>query len=175
MPSSKRNVILIGMPAVGKSTIGVLLAKELSMEFLDTDVLIQAQEGTRLQHLISRHGRTAFCELEERYLLSLQVEGRVVATGGSAVYSPKAMTHLAQTGPVVYLYLPLQEIERRIGDMGARGVVIAPGQTFDDLYAERSALYARYADFLVDCSGLRHEDTLKAVLNALRRYDAGKG
>jgi shikimate kinase len=164
----KENVILIGMPAVGKSTIGVLLAKELSREFLDTDVLIQAQENRRLYQLIADLGRDAFCALEERYLLAIACSSHIIATGGSAVYSSKAMEHLAATGPVVYLHLPFQELKKRIGDTGARGVVISPGQSFEDLFVERRALYEHYANATVPCSGLDHEGVLAAVLAALR-------
>lgn len=175
LEGTEKNVVLIGMPAVGKSTVGVLLAKALSRDFLDTDVLIQAHEGCRLQELIARYGREAFCRLEERYLLSLKFKGKVVATGGSAVYSPRAMASLAASGPVVYLHLPLEELMFRIGDTGVRGVVISPGQTFEQLFEERRSLYEAYADLTVSCSGLGHDETVRAVIAALEAaYGSGE-
>jgi shikimate kinase len=162
-----RNVVLIGMPGAGKSTVGVLLAKALSREFLDTDLLIQAREGRRLQAILEELGAAAFRALEERYLVELRCRGAVIATGGSAVYSAKAMAHLGTGGTLVYLELPLPHLQRRLGDAGQRGIVRAPGQTLAQLDAERRPLYERYADRTVHTLGLDHEQVVAAILAAL--------
>ncbi len=162
-----QNIILIGMPGAGKSTIGVLLAKALSRDFADTDVLIQAAEGRRLQEIIDADGLDEFLALEERHVLALNLRGTVIATGGSVVYSDPAMTHLKQHGQVVYLQLPLPHLEARITDMGSRGVVIAPWQNLADLYHERLPLYEHFADFTIDCAGLSHGQVVQAIVQAL--------
>lgn len=166
----KDAVILIGMPGAGKSTVGVLLAKALSCEFVDTDVLIQAREGRRLQVILDREGRARFCAIEEQYLVSLDLGNVVVATGGSAVYSERAMNHLKGKGVAVYLQLPYPELEQRLSDLGSRGVVMEQGQSLRHLYHERVPLYERYADITVACSGLRHEHVVEAILRELDRY-----
>ena len=162
-----QNIILIGMPGAGKSTVGVLLAKALSRDFVDTDVLIQAAEGRRLQEIIDSDGLDAFLALEERHVLALKLHSAVIATGGSVVYSDPAMTHLKQHGVVVYLRLPLPHLEARITDMDSRGVVIAPWQNLADLYHERHPLYEHFADFTIDCAGLSHGQVVQAILRAL--------
>lgn len=164
----KRNVVLIGMPGVGKSTIGVLLAKALSWDFLDADVLIQAREGRRLQDIIDHDGLEAFRALEKTHMMALSCTATVLATGGSVVYSEEAMTHLRECGTIVWLELSLASLKSRIADMDTRGIVMAPGQTFDALYAERQRLYQRYADITVDCENMTHEATVAAVAQALR-------
>jgi shikimate kinase len=162
-----KNIVLIGMPGVGKSTIGVLLAKAASRPFVDTDLLIQAAEGVRLQDIIDEKGLNAFLEIEERRVLELDCTNAVIATGGSVVYSPRVMDRLKRGGVVVYLELPLDELERRVVNMGSRGIVIAPGQTFASLYAERTPLYHQYADVIIPCAGLTHEQAVDALLRAL--------
>jgi shikimate kinase len=161
------NVVLIGMPGVGKSTIGILLAKQLSLSFIDTDVYIQAREGRRLQEIIDGEGLAAFRAAEERHLLTLNCRGFVIATGGSVVYSDAAMHLLKTFGPVIHLFLPLPVLERRVTDLGSRGVVIEPGQTFARLYEERQPFYARYADIGINCAGLNHEACVAAIVQAL--------
>jgi len=162
-----QNVVLIGMPGVGKSTVGVLLAKAMSRSFVDTDVEIQAREGRRLQEIIDADGLAAFRAVEERDICALDCRGHVIATGGSVVYSAKAMAHLKRNGIVVLLELALPLLERRLTNLGSRGVVMAQGQTLASLFAERRALYERYAEVRIDCAGLTHEQTVARVLAAL--------
>ena len=169
----KDNIVLVGMPGVGKSTVGVLLAKALSRDFVDTDVLIQAVARRRLQDIIDDDGLDAFLKLEERHVLRLDVGGSVIATGGSVVYSEKAMAHLRATGTMVYLSLPLPDLEARITNMDSRGVVIERWQSLADLYHERLPLYEHYADIPVDCAGLSHEQVVGAALTAL--IENGRG
>ncbi len=164
----ERNVVLIGMPGVGKSTLGVLLAKALNMDFVDTDVVVQSREGRRLQEIINERGMQAFCALEESHVLSLDCRSTVIATGGSVVYSEAAIRHLSKGGVIVQLTLPLPQLKDRLSDLGARGVVMAPGQTLDELYAERRPLYVRHADITVDCAGLTHDQVVQRVVAELR-------
>ncbi|MFO7957247.1 MAG: shikimate kinase [Candidatus Brocadiia bacterium] len=161
------NIVLIGMPGVGKSTAGVLLAKRLSRDFVDTDVMIQAAEKRRLQDIIDTDGLDAFRRLEERQVLSLDCRGHVVATGGSVVYSPRAMVHLGDGGTIVHLELPLDVLRKRLTDLDSRGVVMAPGETLGRLYDERMPLYRRWADVTVSCEGLSHEEVVDAIVEAL--------
>ncbi len=140
------NLVLIGMPSAGKSTVGVLAAKEFGMDFLDTDILVQARQGKRLQALIDQDGLAAFLHMEEAAILSLHAGNTVIATGGSVVYSSAAMAHLRRLGTVVWLEVDLGEIKRRLGDAAARGIAMRPGQTLSELYLERNLLYAAYAD-----------------------------
>lgn len=157
--SDERNIVLIGMPGAGKSTVGVLLAKEAGLAFLDTDVWIQTREGRTLQEILDAHGLESFCHMERDHVLALDVRGHVLATGGSVVYSPAAMEHLKARGTVVYLKLPLRELEQRVTNMATRGVVVARGQTLRDLFDERTGLYERWADVTVECAG-RNQDQL---------------
>ncbi|MEW5801896.1 MAG: shikimate kinase [bacterium] len=162
------NIVLIGMPGVGKSTIGVILAKVLSRDFLDTDVYIQAEEGRTLQEIIDREGMEKFCELEERYVTSVARRGAVIATGGSVVYSDLAMVHLKSQGVVLHLSLPIHLLEKRLTDFTTRGVVKKSAQTFIELYDERIPLYERYADSTIDCTGMGHEEVVKVILSRLK-------
>lgn len=162
------NVILIGMPGVGKSTLGVLLAKTLGLGFVDTDLLIQAQEGRLLRELIGSLGSQGFLALEERVCAALDLDRTVIATGGSVVYGPQAMAHLKTLGAVVYLQLDYQPLAQRLGNLQHRGVVLQPGQTLETLYRERVPLYRRYADVTVDCGGKDIEACLAQVLAALK-------
>jgi shikimate kinase len=162
--SVDRNVVLIGMPGVGKSTVGVLLAKALSCSFIDTDVYIQAREGRRLQDIIDAEGLACFRDIEARHVLSLECRGYVIATGGSIVYSEPAMRHLKASGIVVHISLPLAPLLQRLTNLDSRGVVMAPGQTVASLFAERSPLYVRYADVTVGCLGLTHEQTVARIM-----------
>ena len=164
---SDRNIVLIGMPGVGKSTVGVLLAKALSREFVDTDILIQAAEGRRLQDIIDRDGLAAFLAIEERHVRALNVRRHVIATGGSVVYSEAAMDHLAANGIALYLELPLPLLRDRVRNFDSRGVVMPRGQSLDALYDERAPLYRRHARAVVDCAGHNHEETVAAVIHAL--------
>ena len=157
------NIILIGMPGVGKSTVGVLLAKRLGFSFIDTDIYIQAHEGKRLQEIIKKIGLSGFCDLEERYMLSISGSTNVIATGGSVVYRDKAMQHLKSIGVVAHLDLDAENLEKRLENMAARGVVRKPGQSLEGLYNERHPLYMRYADFTVMCLGLTAEQVMERI------------
>ncbi len=165
--STRRNIVLIGMAGAGKSTVGVLLAKRSARDFVDTDVLIQARAGRPLQQIVDGDGYLALRAIEEQTLLGLELEGHVIATGGSAVYSEAAMAHLGQHGVRVLLDLPLAEVERRVSDIGSRGLARRPGQSLADLYRERLPLYRRHADITVDCEGLDADAVCLAVLAAL--------
>ncbi len=164
------NIVLIGMPASGKSTVGVILAKLLGMDFIDTDLLIQRREGLRLSGIIEARGLDGFLDVEEQVCAGVPAERAVIATGGSAVYGARAMAHLRATGRVVYLETPLEDLRGRLRDMKGRGVALREGQTLDDLYAERAPLYRRYADVTVSEAGRTLEETVEAVCAALTEY-----
>jgi len=168
MENQDRNIVLIGMPGVGKSTIGVLLAKALGCHFLDTDVFMQAMQGRSLQEMIDRDGLDAFCQAEEDYVLYLDVKNTVIATGGSVVYSEHAMRHLAEHSVIVHLDLPVERIEERLRNLQTRGVVMARGQTIRSLYAERERLYHQYAQITIDCTGKNHDQIVTEIIGALR-------
>ncbi len=142
------------MPGVGKSTVGVLLAKQLGYGFIDTDILIQTGEDHTLQELITRLGLDGFCRLEADYIMSLDISRQVIATGGSVVYDSGAMQHLRGAGRVVHLDLDVDLLQERLEDVVARGVVIAPGKSVHDLYAERHPLYLANGDLTVETTGL---------------------
>ena len=147
------NVILIGMPGAGKSTVGVVLAKRLGCRFLDSALVIQENCGTLLYQLIEERGEAGFLLLENEINREIQGDKMVIATGGSAVYGTEAMAHFKEIGRVVYLRLPYEELKERLGDLHERGVVIKEGSTLKDLYEERIVLYEKYADLTVDCGG----------------------
>lgn len=147
------NIVLIGMPGCGKSTVGVVLAKVLGMQFCDTDILIQQKTLRCLQDIINEQGNDAFLACESDTLCSLDIDNAVIATGGSAVYSDDAMRHLRKMGTVVYLDVSEPEIEKRLADFAARGVAIKDGMTVADLYNERIPLYEKYADIIVAAEG----------------------
>lgn len=163
----KRNIVLIGMPGAGKSTLGVLLAKELSRSFLDTDIHIQTREGRALQSILEEDGVDRFLRIEESHVLTLQLEGFVIATGGSVVYSSRAMGHLRSRGVIVLLELSLPLLLKRIQDMASRGIAMAPGQDLESLYHERKPLYESYADLRVSCDHKGHEQVLREILSRL--------
>lgn len=169
MEQSDRNIVLIGMPGVGKSTIGVLLAKALGCHFLDTDVFMQAMQGRSLQEMIDRDGLAAFCEAEEDYILYLDVTNTVIATGGSVVYSEHAMRHLVEHGVIVHLDLPVERIEERIRNLQTRGVVMEKGQTIRSLYNQRQPLYRRYAQITIDATHKNHDQLVTEIIDTLQR------
>ena len=149
----KKNIVLIGMPGAGKSTVGVVLAIRLGYRFLDSDLVIQEQTKKLLHELITEHGVDGFLRIEEEINASLNCENAVIATGGSVIYGEKAMEHLREIGCVVYLKLSYEEIEERLGDLTARGVALKDGQTLRDLYNERCPLYEKYAHVVQECDG----------------------
>ena len=161
------NVTLIGMPGAGKSTLGVVLAKVLGYEFLDSDLLIQKQEKKRLSRIIEEKGTEGFMAVENRVNASIEAENTVIATGGSVVYCDEAMQHLKSIGRVVYLKLSLEAVSRRLGNLKGRGVVLKDGQTLKELYEERTPLYEKYADIVVDEEGKDMEASLQAVMEIL--------
>lgn len=165
---NKNNIILIGMPGVGKSTIGVILAKVLGYQFVDSDLVIQKVEGKLLKEIIAEAGAEGFIDVENRINASLDVAESVIATGGSVVYGKEAMKHLKEIGTIVYLALPYDEISKRLNDIKGRGVVLRDGQTLKELYEERTLLYEKYADIRVDEAGLNVEETIEAVLTILQ-------
>lgn len=164
----KENIVLIGMPGVGKSTIGVVLAKVLGYEFIDADLLIQKAEGKLLREIIEEKGTDGFIEVENRVNSQIRTIHSVIATGGSVVYGKEAMEHLGSIGTIVYLKQNLKPLERRLHNIKGRGVVLKPGQTLAGLYKERVVLYEKYADIIVDEYKLNVEQTLDAVLQALK-------
>jgi len=163
------NVVLIGMPGSGKSTVGVLLAKALGYGVLDVDLVIQQQEQTLLQDIIDTRGTAAFLEAEEKAVCSVQCERHIIAPGGSAVLKEAAARHLKSLGPVVYLRVPLEELQHRIRNLSTRGIAMEPGQTLADVMAFRSPLYDKYADLIVDCpSGQSLTQTAQLTLERLQ-------
>ncbi len=149
----KNNIVLIGMPGSGKSTIGVLLAKIIGYDFIDSDLLIQAREGKKLYEIINEKGLDAFDEIENSVNSSIEATKTVIATGGSVVYGKEAMEHLKQIGTVVFLDVSLKELNMRIKNMATRGISMREGQTFEDLFNERNVLYNHYCDLKIDCNG----------------------
>ena len=158
------NISLIGMPGVGKSTVGVLLAKAISWSFLDTDVIIQVAEERLLRDIIHTEGIERFVQIEQRHVLSLDRRKHVIATGGSVVYGPAAMEHLRSLGTVVHLDLPLPILERRLFDLNGRGVVMSPGQTLPGIFQRRLPLYRQYADFTIQCTHRTQEQIVDEII-----------
>ena len=158
-----QNLILIGMPGCGKSTVGVVLAKALGLDFIDSDLVIQREMGAKLSQLIDRHGDEGFRAIENRINASLTVTDSIIATGGSVVYGEDAMRHLKEIGTIIYLKLSCEAIEDRLGDLHARGVTIKPGWTLRDLYNERVPLYEKWADITVDCEQLRLREVVEYI------------
>ena len=163
------NVTLIGMPGAGKSTLGVVLAKILGYEFLDSDLLIQKTEKRRLYEIIDQEGTEGFKAIENRVNASIQTDRTVIATGGSVVYCSEAMEHLKSIGKVVYLKISLESLAKRLGNLEKRGVLLKEGQTLKSLYEERTPLFEKYADFVVDEEGKDLEASLQAVLETLSK------
>jgi shikimate kinase len=164
------NVVLTGMPACGKSTIGVLLAKSLMRDFVDTDVVIQSHEHKTLQQIAQDVGREGFRDVECRAICSLDCRNAVISTGGSVIYRPAAMEHLRRNGLVVFMDVSLETLLERIGDLDARGVSRDPGQTLADLVNERRPLYENYADITLELSHHTHDEAERAVREAVLEF-----
>jgi shikimate kinase len=156
------------MPGAGKSTAGVILAKTLGMNFTDTDIAIQEREGRLLQEIIDTEGPDSFLEIEEKTLLSLNGRNAVIATGGSVVFSRRAMEHVKQDGVVVYLKISFEEMEKRLSNIITRGIVLHAGQSLRDMYNERVPLYEKYADITIDCSDGDFETVVGKVIGELK-------
>ena len=168
------NIVLIGMPGCGKSTVGVLLAKALGKAFIDTDVVLQAKEGRKLQPMIDEIGIDAFLKKEQDAILSLDCENTVIATGGSVIYGDDAMRYLHENGIVVYIKLPYRAIERRLSNLATRGVTLKEGQTLLDLYNERIPLYEASADVVCESNGLEIEETVAKVSSLIEAYSEAR-
>jgi shikimate kinase len=164
MLKNPSNIVLIGMPGSGKSTIGVILAKLTARDFIDTDVLIQTTLGRTLQDIVDTQGHMALREVEERILLELDCINHIIATGGSAVYSHAAMMHLKSNGIAVFLNVALPVLESRIRDYATRGLAKRPDQNFDDLFEERSSLYKKYADVTIECKDFTQEEVCEKII-----------
>ena len=163
----KSNIILIGMPTSGKSTVGVIAAKILGLNFIDTDLVIQQREGKLLCEIIDNYGIEGFLKCEESAILSLQETGALIATGGSVVYSEAAMHHLKQDGIIVYLKVDQNELFKRLHNVKERGVVLRPNETIEEMYRERCILYKKYADIIIDEGEKNLEETVAEVVKAI--------
>ena len=164
------NIILIGMPGSGKSSVGVVLAKALGKGFVDVDLMIQAREGVLLQQIIDQRGTDAFLDVEGEVIRTVFCANSVIAPGGSCVCRHEAMEHLRKLGTVVYLRLSLNEVEGRIHNLATRGIALQPGQTIADVYNYRTPLYERYAHITVETDGQSLAQTVEAVKLALAAY-----
>ena len=168
----KSSIVLIGMPGAGKSTVGVILAKYLGLDFVDTDILICRREKSTLQQILAKRGLAAFLAAEEAAVCSRSYADSVIATGGSVILSEKAMAHLAADGRIVYLDVPPEELERRITNLESRGIAFAPGQTLRDIYVQRTPLYQAWAELTIRTPGSENgsmtELAVSSIITALR-------
>ena len=162
------NIVLIGMPGAGKSTLGVLLAKALGMDYVDTDIVIQQHEGRLLQDIIDNDGIEKFMKLEERIVCDLKLNNCVIATGGSLIFSEKAMNVLKQGGQIFYLHVPYEEIEKRLINITTRGIVIKKGNSLKDVYEERVPLYIKHSDKTLDCSNKDIEHCVSEIIEKIQ-------
>lgn len=158
-----RNIILIGMPGVGKSTVGVVLAKKLGYNFLDSDLLIQEKYKKLLHEIIEERGIEGFWQVENEVNASIKTDNTVIATGGSVIYGKDAMEHLSQLGTIVYLKLSCEELAVRLGDLNDRGVTLKEGQDLKGLYAERIPYYEKYAELTIDCEDKMIRDIVEEI------------
>ncbi|GIP32556.1 shikimate kinase [Paenibacillus sp. J2TS4] len=165
------NIVLVGMSGAGKSTLGILLAKALGMDYVDTDIVIQQQEGRLLQDIIDHDGIEKFMEVEEKMVSELQLVNCIISTGGSVIYSEKAMTALKQGGQIIYLHVPYEEIQRRLTNITTRGIVIKKGNSLKDVYEERVPLYIKYSDKYVDCSNKDIEHCVSEIIEKIQESD----
>lgn len=165
-----KNIVLIGMPGSGKSTVGVLLAKTLCKPFVDTDLLLQQRENRFLQDIINTEGTDAFLMKEQSTVLSLTCTGTIIATGGSVVCKEASMQHLKENGVVLYLKLSPDNIEKRIKNIKTRGIAAKKGETIDDIYRQRSPLYEKYCDYSVDCNDKEMEEVLETIVTLFKNH-----
>ena len=163
-----KNIVLIGMPACGKSVTGVVLAKAMKMKFIDTDLMIQEHAGKSLQEIIDEDGMERFKETERTVLNSIDIKNAVISTGGSAVYYDDAMMHLKENGIIIYIKISLQDVKKRLRNIKTRGVAMGKGQTLDELYAQRIPLYERYADITVTSHRYSMEKTVAQMMEKIR-------
>lgn len=164
----KKNVVLIGMPGCGKSTTGVVLAKALGFDFVDSDLVIQKTYGKKLEEIIDEVGPDEFNKIEEKVNAELQIDRTILATGGSVIYGPKAMESLGKQAVIVYIKLSYEEIEKRLGSLKERGVSIKEGQTLRDLYNERIPLYEKYADIVADTSNMDVRESVLFIMDKIK-------
>ena len=164
----KENITLIGMPGAGKSTIGVLLAKSVLKSFVDTDLIIQQEIGRSLCQIIEEDGTESFLETENRIIFSRDYKNSVIATGGGAVYGKEAMEKLREISTVIYLCLPVEEIEKRISNIHTRGVAMKNGVTLKELFCERAPLYEKYAHLILDCTKLTAEECVDRITEMIK-------
>lgn len=167
------NIILIGMPGVGKSTVGVVLAKHMGYQFMDSDLIIQERQGKLLHEIIRENGTKGFLAIEDRINASIETDKAVIATGGSAVYGQKAMAHFGKIGRIVYLYLPYEELEERLGDLNERGVVLQPDQTLKQLFEERKPLYEKYGEIVIDCREKQIREIVSEIAEKCKAAEGG--
>jgi len=165
MNKKKTNIVLIGMPASGKSTVGVILAKVLGMDFIDTDLVIQQKEDSLLYEIINDRGVDGFLVCEEEALLSINTVNTVIATGGSAVYSERGMKHLSENGAIIYLKVEKDKLFDRLHEIRERGVVLRDGESLGEMYEERSVLYEKYADIIIDEGDSSIEETVRRIID----------
>lgn len=163
-----KNIVLIGMPGAGKSTVGVLLAKSVLFDFCDTDLLIQNAAGESLCNIINKKGLSEFIRLEDEVISAQNFKNTVVATGGSAVYGENAMRNLKENGIVVYLKVGSQELCRRLNNIQTRGIAMKKGTTISELYSERAPLYEKYADITLECESVTPEECVNRIINVLK-------
>ena len=169
MTKTHSNLVLIGMPGSGKSTIGVILAKKTSRNFIDTDVLIQTSQQRTLQDILDSDGYAVLRKIEEDVIVGLSIRNHVIATGGSAVYSHQAMTHLKSDGILIFLDVDLATLESRIGDFSTRGIAKRPDQSFDELFDERLVLYTEHADISIKCDGMTQEQVCEKIIEQIEQ------
>ena len=162
-----QNIILIGMPGAGKSTVGIVLAKALGYKFIDTDLVIQEDQGMVLQNIIEKYGNKGFNTIENNIISSIKTDKSVIATGGSAVYGTEAMNNLKSSGNILYLELPFNEIKKRLGNLEKRGVSIEKGQTLETLYNDRITLYEKYSDLTIHCHKLQIREIINTIIKQL--------